>query len=136
MQCHKKTQKYLIKTLPISLRDIYAVIKPFVTWREFLVETAHACTQPYHISYVLFIARLRAFWRSDMDPLYTWRAADALIKLFGRQALAHATMRADELLTQGDRAGYIEWKLITRTITDMQQLRCGGRSPKEQRYFQ
>ncbi len=58
----------------------------------------------------------------DLD---IYRAANVIMKQYGKDAPIHAAMRADTTLEAGDRGGYAVWKQILRAIEEIQ-----GTEPK------
>jgi len=60
-----------------------------------------------------------------MDDIDIWRAANLLVKRYGKEASTHATQRAEELLNAGDPEG----SLVTAAINALQATEPGGISP-------
>ncbi len=54
-----------------------------------------------------------------MDDRDIWRAANVLIQKHGRDAVYHASQRADELLDRGDMDGRHVWQLIHAAMQDL-----------------
>jgi hypothetical protein len=52
-----------------------------------------------------------------------------MIEMFGEDATIKAAMRADALLEEGDREGFVIWKRIAKAIDDLNRQ---SRAPEEQ----
>ncbi len=60
---------------------------------------------------------------SDLD---LWRAAQVMVKRYGKDAATEATMRADEFLDQGNLVGKRLWMRIMQAIEELQRERPRG----------
>ncbi len=58
----------------------------------------------------------------DLD---IWRAAQVMVKRYGKDAASEATMRADEFLDQGNHDGKRLWMRIMQAIEELQRERQG-----------
>ncbi len=59
---------------------------------------------------------------SDLD---LWRAAQVMVKRYGKDAATEAAMRADEFLDQGNLDGKRLWMRIMQAIEELQRERPG-----------
>ncbi len=59
---------------------------------------------------------------SDLD---LWRAAQVMVKRYGKDAATEAAMRADEFLDQGIIDGQRLWMRIVQAIEELQRERPG-----------
>jgi hypothetical protein len=50
-----------------------------------------------------------------------WAAAHKMIEMFGADAIWQASLRADQLLGQGDAEGSAVWHRIVKAIGDLQR---------------
>ena len=57
---------------------------------------------------------------SDLD---IWRAAQVMVKRYGKDAASKANKRADEFLDQGNLDGQRVWTRIVRAIEELQRQR-------------
>ena len=67
-------------------------------------------------------ARDDALMLSDLD---LWRAAQVMVKRYGKDAATEAAMRADEFLDQGIIDGKRLWMRIMQAIEELQRERPG-----------
>lgn len=61
---------------------------------------------------------------SDLD---VWRAANLMMKRYGRDAAIVAAQRADELLAKGDVEGQIVWKRIVLALVEWEKAAPEGK---------
>jgi len=55
-----------------------------------------------------------------------WMAVNAMIKLYGDNATAEATIRADALQKKGDKKGCAAWKRIIKAINELRRTEPSG----------
>ena len=59
-----------------------------------------------------------------LPELDIWRAAQAMVKWFGADAMLEAAARADQLLEDGDMAGAATWHRIILGALERSRRRC------------
>lgn len=61
-----------------------------------------------------------------MDEKDVWRAAQAVLKLHGDDALAYARTRAEQFAAQGADDGAAAWRRIAAAIEELERTEPGG----------
>ncbi|HEY2068782.1 MAG TPA: hypothetical protein VGG48_04445 [Rhizomicrobium sp.] len=67
----------------------------------------------------------RAKRRRAMEALELWRAADEMVRLFGREAEATAMSRAYASLEEGNAQDFQFWRRMTLAIRDLERRSIG-----------
>ena len=62
-----------------------------------------------------------------MTELDVWRSAHILMKRYHTEAVLIATKRAEALLEQSDREGFLTWIRIAKAITDLERKSASNR---------